>query len=344
MGSSQDGSVYGTYGQRYDNMGATAGSEFQVNTYTTSAQEFPSVAIDSYGDFVIAWQSGGQDGSGNGIYGQRYTIDGIDIGSFTSGTAQSCLDANTTFQTVVLNTPYCDKNGNATYSVAVTPSGQGVTCAAVGTGANDCGFTLDITTTAGATAGNYTITFTITEPNGVTNDSGLTPIFSNATTVIFDLGVFEVLNDVDVQSLLGGSINPGSTGNFNVNIVNTDEGTTYDWMVAGTSLSQMMGDGDNTGAAVPIIIAGSGGNTIEASATTINVATSVTKSILTVLNPADGTTATFSASLLATNPCGNDTGTFTDAFTALPRRIEIFPRLCRRRKRHPRMGNYVGSE
>ncbi|HZF57487.1 MAG TPA: hypothetical protein VEZ19_03325, partial [Rubrobacter sp.] len=55
---------------------APAGGEFQVNTYTTSNQENPSVAMDSDGDFVVTWTSNGQDGSDNGIYGQRYNAAG----------------------------------------------------------------------------------------------------------------------------------------------------------------------------------------------------------------------------------------------------------------------------
>ena len=53
----QDGSLDGVYAQRYNAAGVAQGSEFQVNTYTTSYQERPSVAMDSAGDFVVAWES-----------------------------------------------------------------------------------------------------------------------------------------------------------------------------------------------------------------------------------------------------------------------------------------------
>ena len=46
------------------------GPEFRVNTYTTSTQASPSVASDPNGNFVVVWQSDGQDGSGYGVYGQ----------------------------------------------------------------------------------------------------------------------------------------------------------------------------------------------------------------------------------------------------------------------------------
>ncbi|MEZ0368436.1 MAG: fibronectin type III domain-containing protein [Candidatus Sericytochromatia bacterium] len=77
----QDGDSYGIFGQRYTSAGVGQGSEFQVNTYTTSAQRDPSVAMDADGDFVVTWFSIGQDGSSNGIFGQRYTSAGVAQGS-----------------------------------------------------------------------------------------------------------------------------------------------------------------------------------------------------------------------------------------------------------------------
>ncbi len=38
------------------------GPEFQVNTYTTGDQESPDVAMDGAGNFIVVWQSYGQDG------------------------------------------------------------------------------------------------------------------------------------------------------------------------------------------------------------------------------------------------------------------------------------------
>ncbi|MBG1269058.1 beta strand repeat-containing protein, partial [Nostoc sp. WHI] len=73
----QDGSGAGIYAQRYNSAGVAQGNEFQVNTYTDSNQSNPTVAIESNGDFVISWTSDGQDGSGNGIYAQRYNSAGV---------------------------------------------------------------------------------------------------------------------------------------------------------------------------------------------------------------------------------------------------------------------------
>ncbi|HEV8267822.1 MAG TPA: hypothetical protein VGR00_06305, partial [Thermoanaerobaculia bacterium] len=77
----QDGSNLGVFGQRYDSAGAPLGPEFQVNTFTTSSQSYPSVASDSDGSFVVAWQSLGQDGSNLGIFGQRYDSAGAPLGT-----------------------------------------------------------------------------------------------------------------------------------------------------------------------------------------------------------------------------------------------------------------------
>ena len=79
----QDGSGQGIYAQRYDNAGAAVGSEFQVNTFTNNQQNYSSVAALEDGGFVVTWSSVGQDGSGYGIYAQRYDADGLAVGEET---------------------------------------------------------------------------------------------------------------------------------------------------------------------------------------------------------------------------------------------------------------------
>ena len=73
----QDGSGWGVYAQRYNSSGVAQGSEFRVNTYTAGDQLDPTVAMDAAGDFVVTWSSYGQDGSGWGIYAQRYNSSGV---------------------------------------------------------------------------------------------------------------------------------------------------------------------------------------------------------------------------------------------------------------------------
>jgi hypothetical protein len=70
----QDGSAFGVYARSYNAAGVPQAQPFRVNTYTTNSQEFASVAMDASGDFAVAWQSSGQDGSGYGVYVQRYSV------------------------------------------------------------------------------------------------------------------------------------------------------------------------------------------------------------------------------------------------------------------------------
>jgi hypothetical protein len=75
----QDGDEGGVYGQRYHANGARNGDEFRVNTTTVDDQEAPTVAALSNGGFVVVWTS--KDGSGYGIYAQRFRPDGTPAGT-----------------------------------------------------------------------------------------------------------------------------------------------------------------------------------------------------------------------------------------------------------------------
>jgi hypothetical protein len=77
----QDGSGIGVFAQRYASTGAPLGAEFRVNTFTTSSQMSPAIACDSAGNFVIAWESPKQDGSGQGIFAQRFAATGSALGA-----------------------------------------------------------------------------------------------------------------------------------------------------------------------------------------------------------------------------------------------------------------------
>ena len=80
--SGQDASHYGVYAQRYNALGDAQGAEFRVNTFTTNEQSEPAVAMDADGDFVVAWESFGQDAAGSfGIFAQRYSAAGTRQGA-----------------------------------------------------------------------------------------------------------------------------------------------------------------------------------------------------------------------------------------------------------------------
>jgi len=55
--------------------------EFQVNTWTTNDQRYPSITSLPDGGFVVVWTSSGQDGSSWGVYGQRFDSNGNKVGS-----------------------------------------------------------------------------------------------------------------------------------------------------------------------------------------------------------------------------------------------------------------------
>jgi hypothetical protein len=76
----QDGSFAAVFGQRFSSSGTRLGGEFQVNTYTTNNQVYPTVAMASSGDFVVVWESP-QDGSTYGVFGQRFNASGSPLGA-----------------------------------------------------------------------------------------------------------------------------------------------------------------------------------------------------------------------------------------------------------------------
>ena len=57
------------------------GSETQGNSTTTGAQQHPKVAFDSLGNYVLVWESFGEDGDDYGIFAQRFLPDGSTVGS-----------------------------------------------------------------------------------------------------------------------------------------------------------------------------------------------------------------------------------------------------------------------
>jgi len=70
----------GVLARRFDPSGTPLdAAAFQVNTYTTDDQMYPRVAASAGGEFVVVWDSVGQDGSGQGIFGRRYDAAGLPL-------------------------------------------------------------------------------------------------------------------------------------------------------------------------------------------------------------------------------------------------------------------------
>ena len=65
----QDGDGWGVYAAVFNaTTGENLTAEFRVNTYTASEQQYPSVSSLTADSFVVAWESMGQDGDGDGVY------------------------------------------------------------------------------------------------------------------------------------------------------------------------------------------------------------------------------------------------------------------------------------
>jgi hypothetical protein len=111
--------------------GVPKGAEFRVNTYTTGYQKSPSVASDASGNFVVVWNSDRQDGSNNGVFGQRYASSGAPAGAefqvntFTSnaqGFPRVASDAAGNF-VVVWNSDTQDGSNDGVFAQRYTSSG-----------------------------------------------------------------------------------------------------------------------------------------------------------------------------------------------------------------------------
>ena len=72
--SVQDGDGSGVFARRFDANGAP-GPEFRVNSFVPGNQYDPSIAFNESTRFIVAWQSQSQDGSGPGVFGQRFSTD-----------------------------------------------------------------------------------------------------------------------------------------------------------------------------------------------------------------------------------------------------------------------------
>lgn len=79
-GGDQDGDGSGVFARLFDASGDPLAGEFLVNSYTTYEQKRPAVAVLGAGKFVVVWQSSEQDGSGDGIFAQRFDAAGAPEG------------------------------------------------------------------------------------------------------------------------------------------------------------------------------------------------------------------------------------------------------------------------
>jgi len=75
----QDGAGAGVYAQLFAPSGGKRGAELRVNTTRAGDQDGCVVAVLGNNKFVVLWEDP-SDGSGSGVFGQRYTSAGAKIG------------------------------------------------------------------------------------------------------------------------------------------------------------------------------------------------------------------------------------------------------------------------
>ncbi len=87
----QDGASTGVFARLFSGAGAAQAAEFQVNNYTPDAQDNPAIGLAPDGDFVVTWESTGQDGNLEAIVARRVSAAGVpqaaefQVNTFTSG-------------------------------------------------------------------------------------------------------------------------------------------------------------------------------------------------------------------------------------------------------------------
>lgn len=89
-GYGQGGSSYDIYFKLFDSTGNNKTDDILANGYTTNNQKYPSVCGFSDGSFVVAWQSGAQDGNHDGVFMKLFDstgsnrTDDIQVNDFTT--------------------------------------------------------------------------------------------------------------------------------------------------------------------------------------------------------------------------------------------------------------------
>ncbi|MFT6331970.1 MAG: Ca2+-binding RTX toxin-like protein [Lentimonas sp.] len=112
----QDGSGYGIYSQLYSSEGVEVGTETLVNTYTNNSQYDQSVSALADGGYLIVWSA--SDGSGDGVYSQRFSADGSKSGVnyLNSVTKNLSVDEDISSDAITINA--IDTDGDdLTYSL-----------------------------------------------------------------------------------------------------------------------------------------------------------------------------------------------------------------------------------
>ncbi len=77
----RDSGSYGIFAVAFDGNFTVRSGQYLVNTYTTGDQALASVAAQADNSFIVVWESFGQDGDANGIFGQRINENNSKVGT-----------------------------------------------------------------------------------------------------------------------------------------------------------------------------------------------------------------------------------------------------------------------
>jgi len=119
----QDGSGYGVYGQLFNSVWKRYGGEFIINDYIINDQTISSLARLNEDEFVVIWNSDGQDGSGTGIYGRIFAVD--DVPQLISNSFIFTEDQAIPITSAILNTTDIeDQPDSLTYQISYITNGR----------------------------------------------------------------------------------------------------------------------------------------------------------------------------------------------------------------------------
>lgn len=226
----QDGSGYGVYAQRYDAGGNTVGGEFRLNEYVAGDQAMPSIAMNGINDFVVSWQSNGQDGDQYGVYARRY-FTGVEVEPSSAVKAEG--NSGTTSFTFVVSR-YGDIGGATTVDYAVTSGSANATDFGGALPSGQVGFAVGET--------SKTITIEVSADTLLESDETFTLTLSNIVggTLVGSQAGGTILND---------DFNPisGTSGNDTLNGTSLDDsivGAGGDDLLRGLAGNDILDGGD----------------------------------------------------------------------------------------------------
>ncbi|MBL1199463.1 MAG: hypothetical protein FWK04_10315 [Nostoc sp. GBBB01] len=214
----QDGSGSGIYARQFSSAGVALGAEFLVNQTTAGDQVEPAIAMQTKGDFAIAWRN---QSSGNGdIYVRSYSANNAPTGLTLSTTS---INENVAANSVVANLSTIDPDIGDTFTYTLV-TGTGSTDNSVFSIVDN---QLRINSSPNFEAKNsYSIRVRTTDQGGLSFESPFTITINNVNEIptAIALSASSINENVAANSVVG-----------NFSTIDPDTGNTFTYsLVAGT--------------------------------------------------------------------------------------------------------------